>query len=67
VFLLYALLYAVARAVLETFRGDAARGWFFPELLGPVLTFSQGVSVVFAAVALALFLGVARRSGARVG
>lgn len=62
VFLLYALLYAIARAALETFRGDAARGWFLPSLLGPVLTFSQGVSVVFAAVALALFLGVARRA-----
>ena len=64
VFLLYALLYAFARAGLETFRGDAARGWFLPALLGPVLTFSQGVSIVFAAVALALFLGVARRSAA---
>ncbi len=64
VFLLYAVLYAVARAVLETFRGDVERGWFLPELLGQVLTFSQGISVVFAVVALALFLGVARRARA---
>lgn len=62
VFLLYAVLYAIARAVLETFRGDVARGWFLPGVLGETVTFSQGISVVFAVVALALFLGVARRA-----
>jgi phosphatidylglycerol:prolipoprotein diacylglycerol transferase len=61
VFLLYALLYAVARAVLEAFRGDVARGYFLPGVLGETVSFSQGVSAVFATVALALFLGVARR------
>lgn len=60
VFLLYALLYASARAVVELFRGDAERGWFLPDVFGQVLTFSQGISVLFAVGALALFLGVAR-------
>lgn len=61
VFLLYGLLYALARAALETVRGDLARGWFLPSVLGEVLTFSQGASLVLAAASLVLFLGVARR------
>jgi phosphatidylglycerol---prolipoprotein diacylglyceryl transferase len=67
VFLLYALLYAGARAVIELFRGDAARGWFLPQVFGHLLTFSQGISIVFALGALALFLGVARRPMVRSG
>lgn len=61
VFLLYLVLYAVGRAVLEVFRGDVDRGWFLPELLGPVVTWSQGVSVLFGALALIGFVVGARR------
>lgn len=62
VFLLYLVLYAGARTVLELFRGDAERGWFLPELLGQAVTWSQGMSGVLAAVALAVFLVGARQA-----
>lgn len=62
VFLLYLVLYAIVRAVTETFRGDLDRGWFLQPLLGEALTFSQGMSLVFAMVGLVVFFGVARRT-----
>lgn len=61
VFLLYLVLYAGARAVLEVFRGDMDRGWFLPDVFGPTVTWSQGMSVVFGVVALGLFFWGARR------
>lgn len=60
--LLYLLLYAVVRSITEVFRGDLERGYFLPELLGQVLTYSQGMSLVLAVVALAVFLVGARRA-----
>lgn len=65
VMLLYLTLYAFGRSVVEAFRGDAARGFFLPGLLGDALTFSQGTSLVLAAVACAVFLVGARRARAR--
>jgi len=65
VMLLYLSLYAVARAVLEMFRGDVERGWFLPELLGRVLTWSQGMSLVLAVVAIGVFFVGARRAAAK--
>lgn len=65
VFLLYLVLYAVDRAVLELFRGDLDRGWFLPGIFGQVVTWSQGMSGVFAVVALAVFLFGARRQARR--
>lgn len=56
VMLLYLVLYAVARSVVEQFRGDADRGF----LLGGLLSFSQGVSIVVAVVAIVLFALVPR-------
>jgi phosphatidylglycerol:prolipoprotein diacylglycerol transferase len=56
----YVLLYAVARAALETFRGDD-RGWFLVE----ALSFSQGVSALLATAALVLLVVLARRAAAR--
>jgi phosphatidylglycerol:prolipoprotein diacylglycerol transferase len=61
VFLLYLLLYAGLRAGTEAYRGDPDRGQFLPQVFGDALSFSQGVSAVFAAVGLALFLWEARR------
>lgn len=61
VFLLYLVLYAAARAALEAFRGDLDRGFFLPEVLGERLSFSQGMSAVFVAVALVVFFWGARR------
>lgn len=61
VFLLYLVLYAVARAVLEVFRGDIDRGWFLPEVFGTWLTWSQGMSAVFGLVGLVVFFWGARR------
>lgn len=62
VMLLYLFLYAVARAVLEVYRGDAERGWFMAAQLGEVLTWSQGMSILLALMAIAVFFIGARRS-----
>jgi phosphatidylglycerol:prolipoprotein diacylglycerol transferase len=61
VMLVYLLCYAVGRSVIETFRGDASRGYFLPEVLGELLTYSQGFSIVMAAIAILVFGVVARR------
>ena len=55
VILSYTLLYAVARFILEFFRGDADRGFVF----GGLLSTSQFIAVLLAPVAIALW--VARR------
>lgn len=62
VFLLYLVMYAVVRAVTEAFRGDLDRGWFLESVIGRSLSFSQGMSLVFALVGLVVFFGVARRT-----
>jgi len=61
VFLLYLVLYAATRAVVEMFRGDTERGFFLPAVLGEALTYSQGMSLLVAAVAVALFIRGARQ------
>jgi phosphatidylglycerol:prolipoprotein diacylglycerol transferase len=55
VILSYTLLYAVARFILEFFRGDADRGFVF----GGLLSTSQFIAVLLAPVAIGLW--VARR------
>lgn len=65
VMLLYLSLYALVRALLETLRGDVERGWFLESVLGQVLTFSQGISLVVGAGAIAVFFVGARRAAAR--
>jgi phosphatidylglycerol---prolipoprotein diacylglyceryl transferase len=62
VFLLYVGLYAVARAILEAFRGDAERGLFLPGVFGEAVSFSQGISAVFGIAALAAFAGLTVRA-----
>ena len=57
VILAYTLLYAIARFVLEFFRGDADRGFVF----GGLLSTSQFIAVILGPVAIALWL-VRRRS-----
>ena len=52
VILSYTLLYAVARFVLEFFRGDADRGFVF----GGLLSTSQFIAVLLAPVAIALWM-----------
>jgi phosphatidylglycerol:prolipoprotein diacylglycerol transferase len=63
VMLLYLSLYAIARAGLEMYRGDEERGWFLRDQLGEVLTWSQGMSIVLAVMAIAVFFVGARRAG----
>jgi phosphatidylglycerol:prolipoprotein diacylglycerol transferase len=62
VMLLYLSLYAAARTVLETLRGDAERGWFMPEAFGETVTWSQGMSAVLAVSAIGVFFVGARRA-----
>jgi phosphatidylglycerol:prolipoprotein diacylglycerol transferase len=52
VILAYTLLYAVARFVLEYFRGDADRGFLF----GGLLSTSQFIAVVLAPIAIVLWV-----------
>jgi phosphatidylglycerol:prolipoprotein diacylglycerol transferase len=62
VMLLYLMLYAAGRTVLETFRGDETRGYFVESLFGDALTYSQGVSICLALIALGVFLFGAKRA-----
>lgn len=59
--LLYLVLYAIGRSIVEEFRGDADRGF----LLGGLLTVSQGLSLVLATVAVVLFALVPRWTAAK--
>jgi phosphatidylglycerol:prolipoprotein diacylglycerol transferase len=53
--------YAAGRFALESLRGDEARGLFLPQWLGDTLSFSQGVSLLLGAGAVAVFGVLARR------
>ncbi|MEZ4321557.1 MAG: prolipoprotein diacylglyceryl transferase [Myxococcota bacterium] len=64
VMLVYLLCYALGRSIIESFRGDESRGYFLPDLLGELLTYSQGFSIVMAAIAVVVFGVVARRVSA---
>jgi len=55
---LYLMLYAVGRAALEAFRGDADRGLYF----GGAVSFSQVVSVVVLGAGFALWRGLRARA-----
>ncbi len=61
VMLVYLVAYAIGRAVIETFRGDASRGYFLPDLFGELLSYSQGISLCLAVFAIVVFGVVARR------
>jgi phosphatidylglycerol---prolipoprotein diacylglyceryl transferase len=60
VILAYTFLYAVARFILEYFRGDADRGFVF----GGLLSTSQFIAVMLAPIAVALWV-VRRRAAPR--
>ena len=62
VMLLYLVLYAFARSVNETFRGDETRGYFLEGVLGQTLSFSQGISILVAFAGIGVFLVMARRA-----
>ena len=57
VILAYTTLYAIARFVLEFFRGDADRGFVF----GGMLSTSQFIAAILGPVAILLWLGRRRR------
>jgi phosphatidylglycerol:prolipoprotein diacylglycerol transferase len=61
IILAYTLLYAVARFVLEFFRGDADRGFVF----GGLLSTSQFIAAILAPAAVALWFVRRRRSTER--
>jgi phosphatidylglycerol:prolipoprotein diacylglycerol transferase len=58
VILAYTLLYAIARFVLEFFRGDADRGFMF----GGLLSTSQFIAAILGPAAMVLWLVRRRRS-----
>lgn len=51
IFLLYIVLYSIARSILETFRGDAIRGFVIPGWLST----SQLVSLILILVAVVIY------------
>ena len=56
VFLLYFGLYTILRFAHEFLRGDVLeRGYFLPEVLGPVLSTSQGISLLLVVPAILLY------------
>ena len=61
VILAYTLLYAMARFVLEFFRGDADRGFMF----GGLLSTSQVIATILGPAAIALWLARRRSTPAR--
>ena len=61
VILAYTLLYAIARFVLEFFRGDADRGF----VLGGLLSTSQFIALLLGPAAIALWVVRRRRASAR--
>ncbi len=60
VFWLYVLLYAITRGILETWRGDLVRGFVIPDILST----SQFIGLLAAAVAAAMLVYLSRRSRA---
>jgi phosphatidylglycerol:prolipoprotein diacylglycerol transferase len=67
VMLLYLCMYTAGRSAIETFRGDEARGLFLESVFGDTLSYSQGVSMILAMLAFAVFLFGARRAATRQG
>ncbi len=61
IFLIYLAIYSVARSVLEIFRGDEARGFLIPD----VLSTSQFISLGLMLFAVALYIGLKKRSRAK--
>jgi phosphatidylglycerol:prolipoprotein diacylglycerol transferase len=61
VILAYTLIYAMARFVLELFRGDADRGFVF----GGLLSTSQFIAAILAPAAMALWFVRRRVSSSR--
>jgi phosphatidylglycerol:prolipoprotein diacylglycerol transferase len=58
VFLTYLILYAIARSVIELFRGDMERGF----VIGDVLSTSQFISLLVAAIALYFYVKLRQRA-----
>lgn len=57
-FLLYLMLYAIARSILEVFRGDLARGF----LIENILSNSQFISIIIFLLALFFYIKLAKKS-----
>ena len=60
VFWLYVLLYAITRGIVEIWRGDLVRGFVIPG----VLSTSQFIGILLAALALGMLAYLSRRSRA---
>lgn len=56
--LVYLVLYAIGRSVIEEFRGDADRGFVFRSLLGDHLSVSQAISALVVVVAGIMFFAL---------
>lgn len=57
-FMLYLMLYAIARSILEIFRGDLARGF----LIDDVLSNSQFISILVFSTALFFYIRLAKKA-----
>ncbi len=57
-FMLYLMLYAIARSILELFRGDLARGFLIEDMLSN----SQFISLIIFLTALFFYIRLARKA-----
>lgn len=57
-FMMYLMLYAIARSILELFRGDLARGFLIENLLSN----SQFISLIIFSTALFFYIRLARKA-----
>jgi phosphatidylglycerol:prolipoprotein diacylglycerol transferase len=58
VFLMYLILYAITRSVIELFRGDLERGF----VIDNVLSYSQFISILMASAAIYFYVKLKRRA-----
>ena|ERR1041385_9034778 len=58
VFLVYLMLYAITRSVIELFRGDLERGFIIDNLL----SYSQFISILMASAAIYFYVKLKRRA-----
>lgn len=59
IFLIYLLVYSMARSILEIFRGDSIRGYIVPDRV----TTSQFISGIFVLIVLVIYYWLRKRGG----
>jgi phosphatidylglycerol---prolipoprotein diacylglyceryl transferase len=56
-FIIYIILYAIGRSIIELYRGDEARGFIIPN----ILSHSQFIALIFIALAVTAYVLLYKR------